>query len=355
MMIYIRRCKKVHYNVRVRGITIFILLIAIFVKIVRLIRCTVNLNEYVPICTGFKDVNIEARLKISSLDILPIDVTSEESLPNHGQFRIQRIIHQTWKNRTIPGSFQPWMRSFWKNHPDWEYHFWTDEASKKIIQETHSYLLPYFGNYSKPIFRADAIRYVLLYEFGGVYADIDMKSLRPLDPFIRKYSCFIGQEPHEHPIIQSNFDGLACNAFMACKKGHPFMKQLIESLPSFYHFPNMLAATGPHFVTVNYRNYIAANPNIDYMGEYGVYLTPPEYFFPSLDSVKFKIFHNVCRNVNTLSKLQQWACDSLKRRGYDRTPYAFSFTQHMYYHTYVRIDETKPVDILELIPAVILG
>ncbi|KAK3590015.1 hypothetical protein CHS0354_041040 [Potamilus streckersoni] len=349
-MIFWRRCRHTKSSVDVRRIAIFVLLIALVNKIARMITCVENISISVTTCTGLKDIDFETKLRVNSLDKLPDDITSEECLPNQGPFRIQRIIHQTWKNRTIPGSFQPWMRSFWENHPDWEYHLWTDEASRKIIKESHPYLLPFFGNYTKPIFRADAIRYVLLYEFGGVYADIDMKSLRPLDLFIRKYSCFLGQEPHEHPMLDGNFDGLACNAFMACKKGHPFMKQLIESLPSFYHFPDMLAATGPHFLTVNYKNYIAANPKLDPLNENGVYLAPPEYFFPTMDSVKFGHFRNTCDKGRTLSKIQQWACDSLKRRGYDRQPYAFSCTQHMYYHTYVKLNESRPLDILQLIP-----
>ena len=43
-----------------------------------------------------------------------------------------------------------------------------------------------FKDYPEPIMRADAIRYFLLYEYGGVYVYLDFEALRPLDEFERR-------------------------------------------------------------------------------------------------------------------------------------------------------------------------
>ena len=39
---------------------------------------------------------------------------------------------------------------------------------------------------------------MVLYEYGEVYADLDMEALRPLDDIVTQYSCILSQEPLEH-------------------------------------------------------------------------------------------------------------------------------------------------------------
>ena len=67
--------------------------------------------------------------------------------------------------------------------------------------------LDLYDGYNSEIQRADAVRYFLLYEYGGVYADLDFESLQPLDLFlgrkigttdVKVHGCIIGQEPFEH-------------------------------------------------------------------------------------------------------------------------------------------------------------
>ena len=41
-------------------------------------------------------------------------------------------------------------------------------------------------------------RYFVLFEHGGVYADLDSECLKPLHPIVEEYSCILSQEPLEH-------------------------------------------------------------------------------------------------------------------------------------------------------------
>ncbi|KAL3863732.1 hypothetical protein ACJMK2_005471 [Sinanodonta woodiana] len=341
-------------------LTIFCLLVVIFSNITHYDACDIFLmpsteppRKPMDECHPKMPITLEARLRVNSLDKIPKEVTQEEILPQRGPFRIPRILHQTWKTRDIPIIFHSWIKSFFDNNKNWTYRFWSDESARELVRTKYPMFLPFYDHYSHGIFRADAIRYILLYEYGGVYADIDVRSLRSLDPFLRKYACFLGQEPHEHPILESRFDGLACNALMACRKEHPFIQILIQSLPSFFHFPTCLAATGPHFLTLQYRNYLAANQFLDSAVDDGVYLAPPEYFFPSLDSDKFDFFRMTCYRPEYLPNITRWACEALVKWGYERKPYAFSYTQHMWYHTNLHeidIDTMETADILMLAP-----
>lgn len=52
--------------------------------------------------------------------------------------------------------------------------------------------------------KSDILRYLLLYHYGGVYADLDVECLRPFEPLLRRHSgkssfgCVFGAEPHGH-------------------------------------------------------------------------------------------------------------------------------------------------------------
>ena len=64
--------------------------------------------------------------------------------------------------------------------PAWTHMHWTDESADAFVRET--YLPRPFGDFDysvwqrlyPPIKKWDALRYMLLYQFGGIYADTDM-------------------------------------------------------------------------------------------------------------------------------------------------------------------------------------
>ena len=280
-----------------------------------------------------------------------LGIENIEDLPSRGEHRIPKIIHQTWKTAQIPHHYVKWMKSWQKNHPDWEFMFWTDESARKLIADKQPDLLQYYDGYLENIRRADALRYVILYEYGGVYADLDLESLRPLDDLTRKYSCILAQEPYEHPIIDGNFEHLLINAFMACRAKHPLMKKFMDNLSIFNHMWNVLDSTGPHFITAIYKQHMLYDKS-DPKSENGVYIAPAEYFFPTIDPAKFGYMKSRCLNFDKLSYTQQKGCMSLKRQGLRRKPYKYSFTVHHWVHTYLTsgISTTYPSDVKAIIP-----
>ncbi|KAL4228290.1 hypothetical protein ACF0H5_013721 [Mactra antiquata] len=286
-------------------------------------------------------------------DFPPLHMTEFESFPTEGQVRIPRIIHQTWKDTEIPRKLIGWVKSWLKKNPEYEYWLWTDDSARQLIKERHPSFLDTFDSYPEGIRRADALRYIVLYEFGGVYADMDVESLQNLDPMLRKYSCFMPQEPYEHPILYGNFEHLVINAVMGCSPKHPFMKSLIDNLPYYSHMWNVLDSTGPHFLTSLYKKY-EANTSYKSTDEKGVYLAPAEYFFPTIDPSKHFWFRIQCSNFAKLTKLQQRACVSLKLNGGKRKPLNVSFTDHHWIHTYLdfRLSLKGPINIHNIVPSV---
>ncbi|GFG19329.1 conserved hypothetical protein [Aspergillus udagawae] len=91
-----------------------------------------------------------------------------------------------------------------------------------------------------PIIKADLLRYLVMYIEGGVYADIDVEALRPVERFIpgthdeRDIGMVIGIEIDEpqfsdHPILGPTSQPFCQWTFM-CKPRHPVMMRLVENI-----------------------------------------------------------------------------------------------------------------------------
>ena len=166
---------------------------------------------------------------------------------------IPKIIHQTWKDHDIPARFQEAQQSWKKHHPDWEYRFWTDDDLDRLVEEHAPDLLPQWEAYPNHIQRVDAARYVMLREFGGMYADLDLECLKPMDGLL------------EHEVVLPNTTpfGLS-NQLMLSRPGHPLFDFAIQSLPASFRkwyrwwiprHVRILASTGPLFITGRVRAY----------------------------------------------------------------------------------------------------
>lgn len=267
-----------------------------------------------------------------------VGIRERETFPSDGVPHIPKIIHQTWKDTRIPPEFEVWIKSWLEKHPDWEYWLWTDESARELIKNKYSHLLDMFDGYTEPIRRADALRYIVLYEYGGVYVDMDIEALSSINPLTLKYSCFIGQEPYEHPIIDTNFEQLLINALIGCRKGHPFMKLLVDNLLAFSIMWHYLDSTGPHFVTMMYRQFQSQLPHpIDHKD--GIYVTPSEYFYPTIDPAKLHYMFKRCSEESKLTQLQVNACRNLKFKSLkenDYNPLSIAFANHHWFHTYLK-------------------
>lgn len=60
---------------------------------------------------------------------------------------IPKIIHQTWRDKRIPAAFRPYVDSWRKCHPDWEYRLWTDRDNRRFIKEHYRWFLEQYDAY----------------------------------------------------------------------------------------------------------------------------------------------------------------------------------------------------------------
>jgi mannosyltransferase OCH1-like enzyme len=89
--------------------------------------------------------------------------------------------------------------------------------------------------------------------FGGVYADLDCESLKPLDDLLAGQDLVFGLEPPSHvkrPAVASRgFTRVVCNALFASVPGHPFWPHLFQLLATSKNEGNVLECAGPFALT----------------------------------------------------------------------------------------------------------
>ena len=95
-------------------------------------------------------------------------VEQETSLPEYPDL-VPSILHQITlgQNPAGPG----WLdarNACLELHPDWQLHIWTDENAGKFVEAKFPHLKTMWEGYKYPIQRVDALRYMVLYEYGGV-------------------------------------------------------------------------------------------------------------------------------------------------------------------------------------------
>ena len=270
---------------------------------------------------------------------------------------IPHIIHQTSKDELIKLTYKDYIKSFINHNPDWKYYFWTDDSARKLIQEKHPDLLPVWDSYADPVNKADALRYVVLYEFGGVYADLDFECLRPLSRITKKYACIVSPEPFEMSVLTYDRHYFMSNAIMMCRPKHPFYKLMIKNLFTYQALREKIDVAGPTFVTSNFLQYNQlqkhynsfykelnpqSNSPFFYKGELpedhseAVYVANSKYFFNTLDTYNYRVLRMVrdCFLFYSLNFNQRRACPELFKR-YLSFRTKFAFAEHHWFHSYV--------------------
>ena len=135
------------------------------------------------------------------------------------EHKIPRIIHQMWKTTRVMRVFKPFIASWARLHPFWEYRFWTDASGEQFVKTVYPQHWEMFKEFNG-IQRSDALRYFILHRYGGVYADLDVEAVAPLDVILDR-ELILSQEPLAHAVVLENRKRQVCNAFMASARGTP--------------------------------------------------------------------------------------------------------------------------------------
>lgn len=184
----------------------------------------------------------------------------------YGHEKIPRFIHQIWisskQNKSIDSKFTQAAQSCKDRHSDYNYTLWTDKNILDWLTENYPWFITIYRSYSYDMQRVDAMKYLLLYHYGGIYIDLDIECLSTDIVTAMLPSTPIENEEDEPEIIfHMGTEGISANTdIMAAKKFHPFFKLAITRLKQanrwfyFYHLTIILSA-GPTYLHGIYRQF----------------------------------------------------------------------------------------------------
>ncbi len=183
--------------------------------------------------------------------------------------RIPKKLHQIWIGGPLPKKFQGLIETWKKKHPDWEYKLWTDQDLENF---KFTMCRKAFNQVASIGAKADILRYEILYQFGGVYVDIDFECIRPLDVLVNAHSFFtsLGDQTY------------IANSVIGVIPGHPAIKDLLDKLKGIKanQLNNPWYQTGPFLLTRSLCRSLKKSPK-----NYMIY--PTRYFHPLPNSYRF--------------------------------------------------------------------
>ena len=185
--------------------------LAFLLLTIMLLKITINMRQYYEYSNNLPLLNYhsieKATLTRSAKQCRPVkylsfdelllsESTSISSTEERDSFThpppVTRILHQSWKDKQLPGRFKRWSRTWCECFPDWTHVLWSDVDNERFVKQQYSWFLPRYRAFNKSISRADAVRYLYLHRFGGLYADLDTICLRPFESHLAHRPIVLG-------------------------------------------------------------------------------------------------------------------------------------------------------------------
>lgn len=208
---------------------------------------------------------------------------------------IPEIVHMVWLGKEFPEKFHNFRQSWIDYHPQWTHILWVDNpenykhgqliedvsdlknklltgcyAGKKLVIDVRHFKLynqKYYDESHNFGEKSDLFRYEALYEYGGLYADVDFECLKPFNELNRQYDFYCGIQPLDVNALALNI------ALMGTIAQHPILKDCIETIKDDRQWPQVFIKTGPvHFTKSFWRT--AADENLRNIA------LPATFFFP---------------------------------------------------------------------------
>lgn len=220
---------------------------------------------------------------------------------------IPKIIWQTYKEdiNNLPDYAVQAMSSWTEKNPGWEHRYMNDlEAREFIRSEYGEEYAQIFDSVPVPVMRGDMWRYLIIYKYGGVYADLDTTCLEPIDSWLK--------EDHRMVVCPENNLHFVQWAFAAAP-GHSVIKSVIDLMIDRLKNPDY---SKKHFV------HIHTGPGVWTDGIYNGLGIKKEKHDCGMENAE-----GVCEHVSLIS-------DSIEYNGYMKT-------KELGFHCYGGIQEDE--------------
>jgi len=156
--------------------------------------------------------------------------------------KIPHIIHQIWVGpNPIPEKSKKFIEKIKELHPNFEYRLWNNnDINKKNFKN-----IKYINDTTSYAQKADIMRYEILYNYGGIYIDIDMEVLKNLEPLLTNELVVCNED--------SNIDKYMSNAFIASTRYNINLKNTVDNIKNVDFTQEINIATGPTYFRKNIK------------------------------------------------------------------------------------------------------
>lgn len=237
---------------------------------------------------------------------------------------IPKIIHQIWISSAVPEKYQAFSCSFKKRMPDWEHRIWNDELSEDLVKSRFPAYAESYASLDSPVAKSDLLRYMILFEHGGMYADMDCECKRSLDFVNDNDELIVCKEldttsSRVMDMYPSDVSPLYCQWAFLSRPQHPALGAVLEHIKhniaikhSDHPILDFVKRTGPHAFTAGLTQY---------RGQGGTFrVVPASYFgcFETKNTLRFMtsaIFPELLRTVYVRHHFAaSWLDDKVKKK-----------------------------------------
>ncbi|NDD58241.1 MAG: hypothetical protein EBZ47_03180 [Chlamydiae bacterium] len=160
----------------------------------------------------------------------------QKAIESQDHIRIPRTVHFIWLGpRAFPPKSVENIRTWIGKNPGWKFVFWTDQKRAAPccgmeVRYVKDFVFSHLGarydqseNWGE---RSDILRYEILFQEGGVYADHDANCLQPFDSLHSSYDLFCCLETPHTPFAGQN---ITCgNGVIGSKPNHPTIAKVLD-------------------------------------------------------------------------------------------------------------------------------
>jgi mannosyltransferase OCH1-like enzyme len=100
---------------------------------------------------------------------------------------ITKNLHYTWKDKNIPEKYIKNINSWKKELPDWNFTFWDDKSIDSLLKNEKI-------KFKSKIEKIDYAKYYIMYNFGGLYIDIDVELYSNIEELLISDNCIFFKE-----------------------------------------------------------------------------------------------------------------------------------------------------------------
>jgi len=188
--------------------------------------------------------------------------------------KIPKTIHQIWfqGEDQIPPNLLEYHESWKTLNPDYKILVWDQPKIEKLINQQEPWIKETYFFYEKMIQKIDFAKYVILYTYGGIYMDMDIKCLQSLNntPSINESDIILSDMPTLliQKIISSFYlkkyssNNFINNGTIMCIPKSELLYSILQEAYNLKHFTKLLlnsmhvfATTGPFCLTLAYNKF----------------------------------------------------------------------------------------------------